>query len=298
MRRPRFVFSRLFVVAGLLVSVAVLGVAVASGVVADNGVLNQTKVQDPVGDSSGPDLSSLTVTSYADGTVSFAVGFANRDLIAPGESVQIFVDLNGDGAPDLNFSIWPFGDPSYLAHWTGSDWAPVRQLPELVQANGSFSIRLSLTDLGEAAAVPAAPTIGLGVAAYSGNPATTKANDWLPDNQRWIQYQIAPPTTATTPTTASTTPGTTTSSPPQPVPAHLTIACTRRHTLRATLTPSRDSKVVSVSFYANGKLRLADTKAPYVDLISATSLHTPITITAAIHLHGDSQTLHSRISNC
>jgi len=297
MRRRRLVFSRLFVVAGLLVSVAALGVAVASGVVADNGILNQTKVQDPVGDSSGPDLSSLTVTSYADGTVSFEVGFANRNLIAPGESVQIFVDLNADGVPDLNFSIWPFGDPSYLAHWTGSDWAAVRQLPELIQANGSFSIRLSLTDLGEAAAVPAASTIGVAVAAYSNNAATTKANDWLPDNQRWIQHQIAPPTTTTTPTTASTT-TTTAFSPPQPVSAHLTITCTRRHTLRATLTPSRDSNVVSVSFYANGKLRLSDTKAPYVDLISATSLHAPITITAAIRLHGDSQTLHSRISSC
>ena len=80
---------RLLVLALLLVTVASLGVAAAAGWVADNGILNQTQTQDPVGDSSGgPDLSSLTVTSYTDGTVSFAVGFANRTTINPGESVQ------------------------------------------------------------------------------------------------------------------------------------------------------------------------------------------------------------------
>ena len=161
MRWPTSTVWRLVVLAGLLVSVASLGVAAAAGWVADNGILNQTQAPDPVGDSGGgPDVSSLTVTSYTDGTVSFSVGFANRMFIQPGESVQIFVDLNDDGNADLNLSIWPTGEPSYLAHWTGSDWASVRQLPELVQTSGSFSVRLSLADLRGAAAVPVGSGIG------------------------------------------------------------------------------------------------------------------------------------------
>jgi len=287
---------RLLVLAVLLVGGASLGVAAAGGRVADNGILNQTQARDPAGDSSGgPDLSSLVVTSYTDGTVSFAVGFANRTYIDPGESVQIFVDLDDDGTQDLNLSIWPTGDPSYLSHWTGSDWAVVRQLPEVAQTSGSFSVRLSLADLRGAAAVPVAPSIGVLVAAWTSDPATTSANDWLPDSRIWIQHQIAPPA-APPPTTTSTT--TTTTPSPPPRAAGLTLVCARQHSLRATVTPAGGSKVLSVSFYANGKLRLTDTKAPYVAAIPTKGLHAPITITATIHLSGKTQTLRRRAAPC
>jgi hypothetical protein len=297
MRRPTSTIWRLLVLAGLLITVASLGVAAAAGWVTDNGVLNQTQTQDPVGDSSGgPDLSSVTVTSYTDGTVSFSVGFANRTYIDPGESVQIFVDLDDDGNGDLNLSIWPTGDPSYLAHWTGSDWATVRQLPEVAQTNGSFSVRLSLADLRGAAAVPVGSSIGVVVGAWTSDPATTNANDWLPDSRIWIQHQIAPPAAPPTTTTTSTT--TTTPSPPGRAASRLTVVCARQHSLRATVTPAGGSRVVSVSFYANGKLRLTDTKAPYVAAIPTKGLHAPITITAAIHLSGKTQTLRQRASPC
>ena len=287
--------GRLLVLAVLLVSAAGLGVAAAAGWVADNGILNQTQTQDPVGDSSGgPDLSSLAVTSYTDGTVSFSVGFANRVFIQPGESVQIFVDLDDDGNADLNLSIWPTGDPSYLSHWTGSDWATVRQLPEVAQTNGSFSVRLGLADLRGAAAVPVGSSIGVVVGAWTTDPATTNAIDWLPDSRIWIQHQIAPVAPPATTTTSTTT--TTPSTPGRA--ARLTLACARQHSLRATVTPAGGSRVVSVGFYANGKLRLTDTKAPYVAAISTKGLHAPITITATIHLSGKTQTLRQRAPSC
>jgi hypothetical protein len=191
-----------------LIGAGALTASAATARRTDGGVLNQTQVQDPVGDSSGgPDLSSLTVTTYSDGTVSFAVGFANRDLLHPGETVQIFVDLDDDGSEDLNLSIWPFGEPSYLARWTGSDWVDVRQLSELVEINGSFSVRISLASLRDAAGVPIGSATGVAVAAWPSGSGTaaTDANDWLPDDRLWVQHQVQPPAPTPPPTTTTTT---------------------------------------------------------------------------------------------
>jgi hypothetical protein len=70
---------------GLVAACAVAGTAVARGSVSDSGVLNQVQASDATGDSgTGPDLSSLTVTSYSDGTVSFTVGLANRTYLEAG----------------------------------------------------------------------------------------------------------------------------------------------------------------------------------------------------------------------
>ncbi|MGZ4155355.1 MAG: hypothetical protein ACXVQ0_12845, partial [Actinomycetota bacterium] len=93
--------------------------SVATAAVRDDSILNETQFYDATSDATGggADLSSLTVTTYTDGTVSFAVQFANRDFLHPGETAQIFIDLNDDKTDDLNLSIWPTGDPSYLDHW-------------------------------------------------------------------------------------------------------------------------------------------------------------------------------------
>ncbi len=193
-------------VAGLVVLCAFGGAGLASGSVGDTGVLNQVQVSDPTGDSgSGPDLSSLAVTSYSDGTVSFNVGLANRTYLEAGESVQIFVDLNDDGTADLNLSMWPSFSPSYLARAVGSGWTNIRQLPELVQAPGSLSVRLSLVELRGDAAVPVAPTIQVWVGSWGGDAAGSgPAEDWLPDNNS-VALSINGPTAATTTTTATTT---------------------------------------------------------------------------------------------
>lgn len=124
--------------AALLVAALAFG-AVATAAVRDDGILNQTQFSDATNDATGGgvDISSLTVTTYTDGTVSFAVQFANRDFLHPDETAQIFVDLNNDRTADLNLSIWPTFDPSYLARWGGSDWVDVRQLPELVDMRAS-----------------------------------------------------------------------------------------------------------------------------------------------------------------
>jgi hypothetical protein len=210
---------RLLALGALLLVGGTTAALAAQGRAGDGGVLNETDTADALGDSGGgPDLAALTVTTYADGTASFAVRLANRDLLHLGETIQIFVDLDDNGRQDLNLSLWPNGEPSFLARWTGSDWVNVRQLPELARASGSMSARLRLGELQDAAGVPTAASIGVAVVSAvfdqqaGGTPSIA---DSLPDDQNtWIQHRIQAPQT-TTPTTTATTPA----PPPHRVPA-------------------------------------------------------------------------------
>lgn len=283
--RRRQALRRILVLAVLLAAAAVAGAEGARGVVSDSGILNQTTVQDPAGDSAGTDLSSLTITSYADQTVSFAVAFANRQLLDPGESVQVFVDVNDDGKADLNLSIWATGDPSYLDNWNGSAWVDVRQLPELSEYNGGFSVRLHLSDLTGAAQLPIAPDIGVVVGAWSTDPSTgnlhQNADDLLPDDGNWIQHQTAPQTTSTQTTTRNT---------PPPAPAKLSLACSAGKTLRAIVTRGTPA-ILSVSFYANGALERKVIAAPWVAVIKTKGLHQPVAVRAVVVEAGKTQTL-------
>jgi hypothetical protein len=276
-------------IAALVAIVAVAGVAVARGVVSDSGILNQTVTQDTVGDSAGADVSSVTITSYADQTVAFAVAFANRDLLDPGETVQLFIDLNDDGSADLNLSIWATGTPSYLDHWGGSDWVDVRQLPELSEYKGGFSIRLHNSDLTGAAQMPISPSIGVAVGAWSTDPSTgslrTNADDWLPDTHVWIQHQmVVPQPTTTQPTTTKTR------RTPPVAPANLTLSCSAGRTIRAIVTPG-SAAVHSVSFYANGTLERKRSKPPWVTLINAKALHEPVSVKAVVSEGSKTHTL-------
>jgi len=272
--------------------VALAAAACAAGAGAspvDDTILNQMQAQDATGDSgSGPDLSSMTVTSYADGTVSFVVRFANRDFIKPNETVQLFLDLDDNGSEDLNLSIWPNGDPSYLARWNGTEWSNVRQLPELVESQGQFSIRLSLAELQGDAVVGVAPTIGVSVGSWTTDPTTgnTSANpdDLLPDNNTWFLFPIHKPAPQAPPST-----------PAKPTPPHLAVACVA-HNLTARLTPGKGSTVTSVTFAAKGAVRRI-TKPPYVAVIAAHG-KAAVTLTATVHTTSGTKTLHVRTHAC
>jgi hypothetical protein len=190
--------------AGLAAAAALLGVASTTASAAPT-ILNQTHVTDPTGDSgTGPDLSGMTVTTYSDGTVSFAVQFANRAFLQPNETAQIFVDLNDDGTADLNLSIWPSGQPSYLARAAGTSWTNIRQLPELAITSGSFSVTLALSELQGAAAVPVAPVIQFSVGTWPNtnlSPSGADASDWLPSATSWSDHSVNAPAANTTTTT-------------------------------------------------------------------------------------------------
>ena len=239
--------------------------------------------QDATGDTrSGPDLSSLTVTSYADGTISFLVQFANREYIQPNETVQLFIDLDGNGTEDLNLSIWPTFDPSYLARWNGTAWSNVRQLPELVQTQNEFSVRLSLAELQGAAVLGVAPTIGVSAGSWTEDPSTGtlgNADDLLPDDGFWFHFSIQKPAPP----------------PPKPLPPRLTVACVA-HKLTARVTPGKGSTVSSVSFAANGTVHRT-TKPPYVATIPAKG-KAVVTVSATVHTSSGTQTLHVRAHAC
>jgi hypothetical protein len=192
-----------------VVFVALSGAAGASASEKADVILNQTQVSDSTGDNNGgPDLSSLTVTTYADGTVSFVVQFANRTYLQSGESVQIFLDLNADRVTDLNLSIWSSFDPSYLSRWNGTAYQVIRQLPELTQSAGSVSVRLSLGELQSDGAVPIGSDINVSVASLTedsnGKVSDTAADDRLPNLNTWVDHSIQKTTSTTTTTTTKT----------------------------------------------------------------------------------------------
>jgi hypothetical protein len=199
---------------GLVAAVALFAAATGSASTTDASILNQTVVTDPSGDAtSGPDLSGLTVTTWSDGTIQFQVSFANRQYLQPGETAQIFVDLNDDGTADLNLSVWPSFDPSYIARWTGTTWTNIRQLSELTQTPGSFSERVSLSELQGDGAEPIANTIQVAVGTWTADSSgnlSGNADDWIPSATGWVDHSINKPTSTTTTTTtraATTTTG-------------------------------------------------------------------------------------------
>jgi len=273
------------VVIGLVLLAIAVSAAAAGASRADDTILDQMSAQDSAGSTvSGPDLSSLTVTSYADGTISFLVQFANRQFIQPNETVQVFVDLDDNGTADLNLSIWPMMDPSYLDRWDGKEWSIVRQLPELSQTPGQFSVRLSLAVLQSAAGVGVAPTVGVSSGSWTEDPSTGQleptADDLLPDDGLWLPFPIQKPVPA----------------PPPSLPPHLTVKCVN-HKLTAHVTPGQGSTVSSVSFAGNGKVVRSTTKPPYVAAVPAKG-KTVIVVVATVHTTSGTKTLRLRAHAC
>lgn len=302
MRRPDPRTRRLLLLAIAACLVAAGGAAfaatVAQGRTSDDTVLFQQSQPDLVGDeaNNGPDLSNLTLTTYADQSLGMVVQYANRGLLLENETIQIFMDLNDDGNADLNFSLWPSGSVSYLAKWNGSSWDTVRQLPEAIQAQGSYSVRLPFSVLRDSAGVPPAAHIGIIVGSYTftGASATfsSSPSDWLPNSRIMIQQPTTAPAPTTAPVTTAPAPTPTTPKPKTtrgPAPK-LTVSCAR-HALHATVRAARGTKIVFVTFSVNGNARSTDTRSPFVATVSAKSLHAPIRISAAVHFATRTQTV-------
>jgi hypothetical protein len=301
MRSGVSVGMRWLLVAAALAVPAVL--AVPAG--ADDTVLNQTRVSDPVGDAgTGVDFDSVVVTTYADGTISFSAHAANRPSLGPNETVQMFVDLNDDRNWDLNLSLWPSNDPSYLDRWDGTKWADIRQLPELVEHDGTYSVRLSLGELRDAAAVPISPTISLLVGSWTLDPNSdaglpiSAANDLVPGTDA-IHHVVAPAAPAAPTTTTTPAPPPAPKQAPKPAawtPPRLTLAC-RSHTIVAHVTAGTVA-LSSVAFSVGGR-RVQVARAPFTASIRTTGLHAPFAVSAAVHLTlGTPKTLHGRLAAC
>jgi hypothetical protein len=302
MRRPIPRTRRLLLsaVAACLVAAggAAFAATVAQGRASDDTILSQQSLADPVGDeaSNGPDLSNLILTTYADQSLGMVVQYANRGLLLENETIQIFLDLDDNGRPDLNFSLWPSGSISYLARWNGSSWATVRQLPEATQAQGSYSVRLPLSVLRDSAGIPVAARVGVLVASYTftGTSATfsSSPSDWLPNSEVPVQQPTTAQATTTTTAPATTAPAATTPKPPAshgPLPK-LTLSCAK-HALHATVTPPKGTKIVFVTFAVNGNARSTDTRSPFGATVPAKSLRPPIRISAAVHFATRTQTV-------
>ncbi|MGZ4155354.1 MAG: hypothetical protein ACXVQ0_12840 [Actinomycetota bacterium] len=109
----------------------------------------------------------------------------------------------------------------------------------------------------------------------------------MPNDNSHVEHAMTKPPVAPPPTEAPTSSG----------HASLAVKCSG-HAVVATLTPAKGSKVASVSFSANGKLRAVDRKAPFVATIP-TKTKAPLTLKAVVHLVGGrSQTLATETTGC
>ncbi len=97
-----------------------VGVVVAAGALLLVGAAGAQTFTDPVGDTEGPDINSVSITHDAD-TLHVDVHFANRTRLRADEAVEIAVDLDGNARTgeegvDLN-ALFIEGEPAELLLW-------------------------------------------------------------------------------------------------------------------------------------------------------------------------------------
>src|SRR5262249_41961938 len=121
----------------------------------------------------------------------------------------------------------------------------------------------------------------------------------------------SPSSTTTSPSPTTTSPSSTTPSQPSPSPApaptttsaakpakpSLKLACAGK-TMIATLKPANGTKVSSVWFYANGKIKAKDRRAPFVAAIPTKGLNLPLKIAVAIQASGKSTFVRTQHRGC
>jgi len=160
--------------------------------------------QDAVGDASGgPDISALTATVTADGSLTLAATLANRSSLQANESIQFFLRTDGGGQLDAAF----FADGgSFLERWNGSSYETVDSVHGSWSGN-TFSTTLSLPALQGDVQQPVTPELGLAVGTYMNLATNPVVADLAPDSgYDTVATGPGATTTATTSTTATSAP--------------------------------------------------------------------------------------------
>jgi hypothetical protein len=147
-------------------------------------------------------------------------------------------------------------------------------------------------------------TTGATTPSTTSSPGTTNATTTSTSSTTTVTKTVTT-TTPTTPGSPGTTTATTSSPPPPPLKttpakASLSLACskTKKKTLIAALKPAKGTKLSSVWFYVNGKLKMKDRKAPFVAAIPTKGLSLPLRVTAAIQASGKSTFLRQQFRGC
>ncbi|HEX5449173.1 MAG TPA: hypothetical protein VFW85_03865 [Gaiellaceae bacterium] len=176
--------------------------ALAFGAVKDAPAGTVT-VQDAVGDANGgPDVSALTGTVTADGSLTLAATLANRSALQANESLQFFLRTDGGGQLDAAF----FADgASFLERWNGSSYVTVDSVHGSWSGN-TFSTTLSLAKLQGDVQQPVTPELGIAVGMYANLATNPTVSDLAPDSG-YSMLATAPTTSTSSTTTTAEPPG-------------------------------------------------------------------------------------------
>jgi subtilisin family serine protease len=138
----------------------------------------QNDFADPVGDGgSGPDVGAIHVASSANGTFTFTVSTPNRQNLAEGESVDIFLDADRNpatGTAGSDYVLAAFPSTVQLARWDGQ-WRYVRMVYDSSYSAGVLTVKISADEFDLRS------DFSFDVRTYAGN----SLNDAAPDNGAW-----------------------------------------------------------------------------------------------------------------
>ena len=160
-------------------------------------------IQDTVGDANGgPDVSALSATVTADGSLTLSATLANRSSLQANESIQFFLRTDGGGQLDAAF----FADGgSFLERWNGSGYETVDSIHGS-WSGSTFSTTLSLVKLQGDVQQPVTPELGFAVGTYTNLATSPTVADLAPNSGYAFVATAATSTTTTSTTTTTTTP--------------------------------------------------------------------------------------------
>lgn len=139
---------------------------------------------DPVGDTPGPDIKSVDVTSSVQSGLVVSVALANRTELADNEVVEIDVDLDGNASTgdesgiDL-YGILVGGEDPEVDIWQNGDFTATDQA-QISWSNGEARLVVPLSLVGSTVHV-AAQALGAEQPPDSANPPGDPGTDLAPD---------------------------------------------------------------------------------------------------------------------
>jgi len=107
-------------------------------------------LRDSVGDAVGAaaDIDTITIWNEEDGTISFQLGFANRQELSDDDIVGLFIDTNrnlDDGGAGAEYAVLVSRDAQIYLRWNGSDW---NAAPSTLTRANPLTLTLNRSDLG------------------------------------------------------------------------------------------------------------------------------------------------------
>jgi hypothetical protein len=178
-------------------------IATAAAALLAVGAAGADSFTDPVGDTPGPDIKSVDVTSSLQSGLVVNVALANRPDLEDNEVVEIDVDLDGnastgdDSGIDL-YGVLVGGDTPEVDIWQNGDFVATDS-GQISFADGVAKLVVPLSLVGSTVHV-AAQALGAETPPDSGNPPADPGTDLAPDTGFYTFTVAKPELRSATPT--------------------------------------------------------------------------------------------------